>query len=183
MSSAITAPSFPFCAAARLTSAARVTQGLLRWRIFCKSVPRSCPHELFRQEDGARASKLPKDSLNLDRLVVTEKHNTATSSGSKMLATYGSDDAPQVAINRAQNARFAAEPGFRGAQSNWSNWCLDNSQIVWSNGCKLFPDDRTHPRFWQCALARTTWHSWFRVPRVVLMVRCTLQELMLPLAR
>ena len=40
---------------------------------FLESVPRACPHDLFRRDDGARASKLPRDFLALDRLLVLER--------------------------------------------------------------------------------------------------------------
>ena|ERR1039457_6052154 len=45
---------------------------------FLESVPRACPHDLFKRDEGARASKLPHEFLALDRLIVMEKRNTAT---------------------------------------------------------------------------------------------------------
>ena len=58
---------------------------------FLESVPRDCPHELFRREEGARASKLPHDFLALDRLIVMEKHNTATDAAALIIPSVGSN--------------------------------------------------------------------------------------------
>ena len=58
---------------------------------FLEIVPRACPHDLFRQEDGARASKLPRDFLALDRLVVFEKNNTATETAALIIPGVGSN--------------------------------------------------------------------------------------------
>jgi len=65
---------------------------------FLESVPRSCPHELFRRDDGARASKLPRDFLALDRLIVTEKSNTATDAAALIV--------PSVAANRDRHPKL-----------------------------------------------------------------------------
>jgi hypothetical protein len=54
-------------------------------------LPRACPHELFRRDDGARASKLPRDFLSLDRLVVMEKQNTATDAAALIIPSVGSN--------------------------------------------------------------------------------------------
>ena len=45
---------------------------------FLESVPRSCPHELFKRDDGARASKLPHDFLALDHLERTGDNGQGT---------------------------------------------------------------------------------------------------------
>ena len=58
---------------------------------FLESVPRSCPHELFRREEGARASKLSRDFLALDRLIVMEKRNTATDAAALIIPGVGSN--------------------------------------------------------------------------------------------
>ena len=91
MNSAITAPSLPFCAMARLMTAARAIRSLLRSADFLERVPRDCPHELFRREEGARASKLPRDFLVLDRLIVMEKRNTATDAAALIIPSVGSN--------------------------------------------------------------------------------------------
>jgi hypothetical protein len=58
---------------------------------FLENVPRSCPHELFRRDEGARASKLPQDFLALDRLLVMEKQNTATAMAALIIPGVGSN--------------------------------------------------------------------------------------------
>jgi hypothetical protein len=58
---------------------------------FLESVPRICPHYLFRRDDGARASKLPRDFLALDRLMVVEKTNTATDTAAMIIPSVGSN--------------------------------------------------------------------------------------------
>jgi transposase-like protein len=58
---------------------------------FLESVPRACPHDLFRRDDGARASKLPRDFLALDRLIVLEKQNTATDTAALIIPGVGSN--------------------------------------------------------------------------------------------
>jgi hypothetical protein len=58
---------------------------------FLENVPRSCPHDLFRRDDGARASKLPRDFLNFDRLIVMEKRNTATDAAALIIPSVGSN--------------------------------------------------------------------------------------------
>jgi len=65
---------------------------------FLENLSRTCPHELFRREEGARASKLPLDFLSLDRLVVTEKRNTATDAAALII--------PSVASNRDRHSRL-----------------------------------------------------------------------------
>jgi len=45
---------------------------------FLEGIPRSCPHELFKSDEAFRASRLSRDFLSLDRIIVTEKTNTAT---------------------------------------------------------------------------------------------------------
>jgi hypothetical protein len=37
---------------------------------FIESVPRTCPHELFRNEDGSRGSQLAATFIDIDRLIV-----------------------------------------------------------------------------------------------------------------
>jgi transposase-like protein len=58
---------------------------------FLESIPRACPHDLFRRDDGARASKLPRDFLSLDRLIVMEKRNTATDTAALIIPGVGSN--------------------------------------------------------------------------------------------
>jgi DNA-directed RNA polymerase subunit RPC12/RpoP len=58
---------------------------------FLERVHRDCPHELFHREDGARSSQLASDFLNLDRLTVTEKQNTATDTAAMIIPSVGSN--------------------------------------------------------------------------------------------
>jgi len=58
---------------------------------FLESVPRVCPHDLFKRDDGARASKLPRGFLALDRLTVTEKRNTASDTAALIIPGVGSN--------------------------------------------------------------------------------------------
>lgn len=58
---------------------------------FLESVPTTCPHELFRREDGARGSQLAPDFLALDRLLVVEKSNIATDTAALILPTVGTN--------------------------------------------------------------------------------------------
>lgn len=58
---------------------------------FLESVPRICPHGLFKREDGSRASSLAPDFLSLKRLVVTEKQNTATDTAALIIPACGSN--------------------------------------------------------------------------------------------
>jgi hypothetical protein len=54
-------------------------------------VPQSCPHELFRREDGTRGSQIPNDFLALDQLVVIEKENTASATAALIIPSVGSN--------------------------------------------------------------------------------------------
>jgi hypothetical protein len=65
---------------------------------FLENVPRACPHDLFRRDDGARASKLPRDFLALERLMVIEKSNTATDTAALII--------PGVASNRDRHPKL-----------------------------------------------------------------------------
>jgi transposase-like protein len=58
---------------------------------FLENVPHNCPHTLFKREDGARASSLAHTFLSLDRLVVTEKQNTATEMAALIIPACGSN--------------------------------------------------------------------------------------------
>jgi len=58
---------------------------------FLESVPRECPHRLFKRDDGARASKLPHGFMALDRLTVIEKQNTATDAAALIIPSVGSN--------------------------------------------------------------------------------------------
>ena len=58
---------------------------------FLETVPTSCPHDLFRREDGARGSQLAPDFLALDRLLVVEKNNIATDTAALILPTVGTN--------------------------------------------------------------------------------------------
>jgi hypothetical protein len=42
---------------------------------FIESIPTTCPHDLFRCDDGARGSQLTSDFLELNNLIVVAKEN------------------------------------------------------------------------------------------------------------
>ena len=65
---------------------------------FLETVPKVCPHEIFRRNEGARASKIPHDFLTLDRLTVTEKQNTATDIATLVI--------PGVGCNRERHPKL-----------------------------------------------------------------------------
>lgn len=66
---------------------------------FLENVPQTCPHELFRRDDGgARASRLPSGFIALERLTVIEKTNTATDAAALII--------PGVASNRDRHSRL-----------------------------------------------------------------------------
>lgn len=58
---------------------------------FLENVPQACPNALFKRDDGARASSLPHGFLRLDRLIVTEKQNTATEMAALIIPSCGSN--------------------------------------------------------------------------------------------
>jgi hypothetical protein len=58
---------------------------------FLEAVPRSCPHALFRDESGARASQLAADFIDRDNLIVTTKENAATAAAALVLPTVGNN--------------------------------------------------------------------------------------------
>jgi hypothetical protein len=76
---------------------------------FIESVPRICPHDLFRREEGARASKLPHDFLALDRLIVTEKRNTATDAAALIIPSVGSNHARHSKLQRFMGSLHKSE--------------------------------------------------------------------------
>lgn len=65
---------------------------------FLENAPETCPHDLFKREEGARASKLPSAFLNLDDLIVMEKTNTATDAAALII--------PGVASNRDRHGQL-----------------------------------------------------------------------------
>jgi hypothetical protein len=58
---------------------------------FLENVPGDCPHHLFREESGARGSQLADDFLALDRMIVTEKQNTATETAALIIPSVGTN--------------------------------------------------------------------------------------------
>jgi hypothetical protein len=58
---------------------------------FLESVASVCPHDLFKCDHGARASKLSHDFLGVDRLIVIEKRNTATDAAALIIPSVGSN--------------------------------------------------------------------------------------------
>jgi hypothetical protein len=67
---------------------------------FLESAPRDCPHDLFKREEGARASKLPHAFLALERLIVMEKRNTATDAAALIIPSVGSNHARHSRLQR-----------------------------------------------------------------------------------
>ncbi len=58
---------------------------------FLEQVPRACPHDLFKRDDGARGSQLAGDFLAHDRLSVYEKTNIATDTAALIIPSVGSN--------------------------------------------------------------------------------------------
>src|SRR6195256_4236774 len=58
---------------------------------FVESIPQTCPHDLFRREEGARSSQLAPDFLALDKLIVVRKQNAATDMAGLILSAVGSN--------------------------------------------------------------------------------------------
>jgi DNA-directed RNA polymerase subunit RPC12/RpoP len=58
---------------------------------FLESIPKTCPHDLFKREDGSRSSQLALDFLALDRLIVVSKQNAATDTAALILPAVGSN--------------------------------------------------------------------------------------------
>jgi transposase-like protein len=65
---------------------------------FLESIPKACPHDLFKRDDGLRASRLSRDFLNLDKIIVTEKTNTATDIAALII--------PSVRSNRERHPKL-----------------------------------------------------------------------------
>jgi hypothetical protein len=58
---------------------------------FLESIPKTCPHELFRRDEGARSSQIGSDFLVPDDLIVTTKENTATEMAALVLPAVGTN--------------------------------------------------------------------------------------------
>lgn len=58
---------------------------------FIEKLPTACPHELFTREDGVRGSQTAGDFLDLEKLIVTERQNTATETAALIIPTVGSN--------------------------------------------------------------------------------------------
>jgi hypothetical protein len=58
---------------------------------FLESIPKTCPHDLFRRDDGCRGSQLASDFLALDKLIVVSKQNAATDTAALILPAVGSN--------------------------------------------------------------------------------------------
>jgi len=58
---------------------------------FLESIPTTCPHDLFRREDGARGSQLDSAFIDPSRLIVVEKQNAATDTAALILPAVGSN--------------------------------------------------------------------------------------------
>lgn len=65
---------------------------------FLESIPKACPHQLFKREDGFRASQLSRDFLSLDQIIVTEKTNAATDTAALII--------PTAATNRERHPKL-----------------------------------------------------------------------------
>jgi ribosomal protein L37AE/L43A len=58
---------------------------------FIEQIPSTCPHELFRRDDGARGSQLASDFLDLNHLIVVEKQNAATEMAALVIPAVGTN--------------------------------------------------------------------------------------------
>jgi DNA-directed RNA polymerase subunit RPC12/RpoP len=58
---------------------------------FLESVPATCPHDLFRREDGARGSQLDPTFVDPARLIVIEKQNIATETAALIVPSVGTN--------------------------------------------------------------------------------------------
>jgi ATP-dependent exoDNAse (exonuclease V) beta subunit len=58
---------------------------------FLESFPQTCPHDLFRREDGARSSQIAADFLTPEKLVVVNKQNAATETAALILPSVGTN--------------------------------------------------------------------------------------------
>jgi hypothetical protein len=58
---------------------------------FVESIPTTCPHDLFRRDDGARGSELLAGFVELDNLIVVEKQNAATEMATLVVPATGSN--------------------------------------------------------------------------------------------
>jgi len=58
---------------------------------FLESVPTTCPHDLFRREDGARGSQLDSSFIDPARLIVIEKQNIATETAALIVPAVGTN--------------------------------------------------------------------------------------------
>jgi hypothetical protein len=58
---------------------------------FLESIAATCPHYLFRRDDGARSSQLDATFIDPARLVVIEKQNAATEMASLILPSVGTN--------------------------------------------------------------------------------------------
>ena len=58
---------------------------------FLESVPTTCPHQLFRKDDGSRSSQLDASFIDPAKLIVIEKQNIATETAALILPTVGSN--------------------------------------------------------------------------------------------
>ena len=74
----------------RAESAASTT-GFSAVATFLELVPTTCPHDLFRREDGARSSQLESTFINPARLIVIQKQNAATDMAALILPAVGSN--------------------------------------------------------------------------------------------
>jgi hypothetical protein len=55
------------------------------------SLPTTCPHDLFRREDGARGSQLDSSFIDPARLIVIEKQNIATETAALIVPAVGTN--------------------------------------------------------------------------------------------
>jgi hypothetical protein len=58
---------------------------------FLEAIPTTCPHDLFRREDGARGSQLDSAFIDPARLIVIEKQNIATETAALIVPTVGTN--------------------------------------------------------------------------------------------
>lgn len=75
---------------------------------FIESIPTTCPHALFKVEDGARGSQLGDSFLNTESLLVAERQNAATDTAALIIPGVGSNHERHAKLQRFMLANDAA---------------------------------------------------------------------------
>jgi hypothetical protein len=101
---------------------------------FLESIPTTCPHDLFRREDGARGSQLDATFVDPARLLVVEKQNVATETAALILPAVGTnyERHPKLQLTIYALALTRRIPGLK----------LFDIKCAWFNErsyCEFFP--------------------------------------------